>query len=66
VAQYRIDDKVTEANKKHFERNRDYLASASDDRTIKIWDLDTFECLKTFDTILRQRINCISRWRWKD
>ena len=42
-----IDDQVAESNKNQLKRNKEYLASASDDETIKIWDLDTFQCLKT-------------------
>jgi WD40 repeat protein len=31
---------------------RKYLYSGSDDTTIKVWNLDTFECVRTLGRIL--------------
>ena len=43
----RAKKRAAEPNQNQLERNKMYLASASLDKTIKVWDLDTFQCLKT-------------------
>ena len=45
--QSRLDTQAAETNQNQLEKNKMYLASACDDKKIKVWDLDTFQCLKT-------------------
>ena len=45
VQQSRIDTQAPEPNNNQLEKM--YLASASHDETIKVWDLGTSTCLKT-------------------
>ena len=40
---------------------REYLASGSEDSTVRIWDLDDLQCKCTFDKLHKDKVQVV-RW----
>ena len=61
------DTQAAEPILNQLERNKMYLASASYDETIKIWDLETYQCLKTLEghdgkVLIFRQLNCETKF----
>ena len=46
-------------------RDGKWIASGSRDKTVRVWNLETGECIKTFEDIMI-RLFCLLQQRWKE